>query len=114
MLYPTMAISLKHGWIGALTVMVACSSASKPSLEREVRRLAFTGEGARQAESALETAGFHCGSVTAPAIRAERECDRTRGYWVLASCVQRAYLTLDATRQKVYRTDVLQPACTGL
>jgi len=109
-----MDLRLQFACVVAVVLMVGCSSASQPSLDHEVRRLAFAGEDARRAEASLKMVGFSCASVSVPNFRADRQCDRIRGYWVLASCVQRAYLTLDATHQRIHRTDVAQPACTGM
>jgi hypothetical protein len=96
-------------------MLVGCNPAahSQSSLAREVGELAVVGMADHQAEAALTKAGFNCGpNVTGP--RGDRECDRFKGYAALSTCVQRAYLMLDASRQRISGIEVPQPACAGL
>ena len=98
----------------AALLIAGCSAESQSELTREVRDRAPPGSDTGQAEAALKSAGFDCGSVTVPSVQADRECDRTRGGTFLTGCVQRAYLTYDSSRRRIQRVDVLKPACAGL
>lgn len=96
-------------------VLSGCSSNSKDVLTSEVSRLVSVGMSRDAASRRLESNGFKCGSnYEANFTPGDVLCSRIRSYYVVATCVQRAFLTLDDRKQVVRYIATPKPSCVGL
>jgi hypothetical protein len=106
-------LALTIAAVGA--VLSGCSSDSKDVLAREVNSFASVGMSRDAASRRLEANGFKCGSnYEANFTSGDVLCSRARPYYVVATCVQRAFLTLDDRKQVVRHIATPKPSCTGL
>jgi hypothetical protein len=95
--------------------VLACSAASKPQLEQEVRARIRLGEPLGQALAALQVRGFGC-APPAPDQDGtlSTSCQRTRAHRGLASCVRSLRFSARSGDQALMAIDVAPPACAGL
>lgn len=97
------------------TALAGCTSNSEDVLTREVNSLVNAGMSRDTASHRLESEGFKCGNnVEANFTPGDVLCSRARSYYVVATCVQRVFLTLDDPKQIVRHIATPKPSCTGL
>ncbi|MFL6727525.1 MAG: hypothetical protein ACJ8FS_13585 [Sphingomicrobium sp.] len=84
------------GTVALLCTIAGCSSPSIPVLRDETNRLVPIGMQGREATGRLQAANFKCGSNYLVNFTAgDILCDRRKSSHVLATCIQRVFLTLD-------------------
>jgi hypothetical protein len=96
----------------AAIFLAGCASNSPTRLAKEVRRLVQVGMSAEAANRLLASAGFVCSSSYERGFDGLM-CARVRPHRLIASCVQRANLSLGA-RRTVVKVETPPPACAGL
>ena len=101
--------------VAVSAVLSGCSTNSKDVLANEVNSLVSVGMSRDAASRRLESNGFKCGSnYEANFTPGDVLCSRARSYYVVATCMQRAFLTLDDRKQMVRHIATPEPSCAGL
>jgi len=97
----------------ALALLTACDSSSTSRLSGEVSHFVSIGSPIEKAKLELKADGFHCGNNYWSGPE-EVMCDRLRSYKIMATCVQRVLISLDASKTRVARIEIPSIPCAGM
>jgi hypothetical protein len=93
----------------AFLVLAGCASSSHGALIDQVGRIAQVGAPAQSALQSFRQAGFDCDSADPDGWVS---CTRARSHRIVATCIQRARVKVEARR--VSEIDIRPPLCAGL
>lgn len=104
---------------GAMLTLSGCSSNSQQKLALEIDRLLRPGNSVISGLAALKSDGFICSKNTPSPYdpswsRADVVCERDRNYYVVATCVQRVFVSVHWAAGRIASLDVPRPVCFGL
>jgi len=105
--------------VGAMITVSGCSSNSQQKLASEANDLSKPGIQISTGITAMKSAGFKCSrNGPNPYDRFwpsnDILCQRDRNYYVVATCIQRVFISVDRMTATIKSLHVPRPVCAGL